>query len=124
MARDAITIQPTIKDWRVKRIIHFGAPRLPPESIKTMNTNKKSTKGSQKKNSKQDKNSSGTMKIVYVLMLVLMLSSSIIRIAGASRHNQSRSTPTPQVNPASSGWTAPRELVFHREQRIRHAQTW
>ena len=55
------------------------------------------------------------MRIFYVLMLVLMLSSSVIRIAGAGRHSQGEATLTPQVSPASGGGTAARVFVFHRE---------
>jgi hypothetical protein len=68
---------------------------------------------SQKKNNKKDKNSSGVMRIFYVFMLVLMLSSSFIRIVGASRHQSA--TPVPQANPASDGETAARVFVFHQE---------
>jgi hypothetical protein len=79
-----------------------------------MKTNKKSTPNHSKQ-SKQEKNSSGTMKIFYVLMLVLMLSSSIIRITGASRHTQGGGTPFPQVSLGNNGGTAARVFVFHRE---------
>jgi hypothetical protein len=75
-----------------------------------MNTNKQSAK-----RSKQDKKSSWGMRIFYVLMLVLMLSSSVIRIAGASRHSQGEATLTPQVNSAGNGSTD-RVFVFHKEE--------
>jgi hypothetical protein len=80
-----------------------------------MSTHKQSTKDSGKKNSRQDKNSSGTMKIFYVFMLALLLFSSIIRITGASRRNKSASTPAPQAGPVSGGGTAALAFVFHRE---------
>jgi hypothetical protein len=78
-----------------------------------MKTKQQPTQRSQQKNNKQDKNSSGVMRIFYVFMLVLMLSSSFIRIAGASRHHSA--TPVPQANPASSGGTATRVFVFHQD---------
>ena len=77
-----------------------------------MNTNKQSAK-----RSKQDKNSSGVMRVFYVLMLVLMLSSSIIRIAGANRITHSGAMLTPQVNSTGSGSTA-RAFVFHKVDSI------
>ena len=77
-----------------------------------MNTNKQSAK-----RRRQDKNSSGVMRIFYVLMLVLMLSSSIIRIAGANRNAQSGAMLTPQVNSTGSGSTA-RAFVFHKVDSI------
>jgi len=79
-----------------------------------MKTNKKSTTRNHPKQSKQDQNSSKTIKFFYVLMFLLIVSSSFIRVAGASRHPQSV-TPTPQVNSAGNGGTATRVFVFHRE---------
>ena len=78
-----------------------------------MKTKQQPANRSQQKNNKQDKNSSGVMRIFYVLMLVLMLSSSFIRIAGARSHQSA--TPAPHANPASSGGTAARVFVFHQE---------
>lgn len=50
-----------------------------------------------------------------MLMLVLLLSSSLIRIAGASHHPTSGVTPTLPVISAGDGGTAARVFVFHTE---------
>ena len=81
-----------------------------------MKANQQPTKRGQQKNSQNNKNSSGVMRIFYVVMLVLLWSSSITRIAGANRHaSQSGATPTTQVSPVGGGGTAARVFVFHQE---------
>jgi cytoskeletal protein RodZ len=80
-----------------------------------MSNGNRSTRSAGKKNSKQDKSSFWTMKIFYVLMLVLLSFGSIIRIIGASRQNQSKSTPASQVSSASNTGTAARVFTFYRE---------
>jgi hypothetical protein len=80
-----------------------------------MKANQQPVKHSQQKSSKNDKNSSGVMRIFYVLMLVLMLSSSVVRIAGARHHPQPAATSTLQVNPIAGGGTATRIFVFRKE---------
>ena len=77
-----------------------------------MNTKKQPT-GRQKQ--KPEKNSAGTMKFFYLLMLVLIASSSVISIAGArGRASHAAETPTAESNPASGVGTAARVFVFHR----------
>jgi hypothetical protein len=81
-----------------------------------MKANQQPVKHSQQKSSKNDKNSSGVMRIFYVLMLVLMLSSSVIRIAGARHHPQPAATSTLQVNPIAGGGTAATRIFVFREE--------
>lgn len=56
------------------------------------------------------------MKFFYALMLLLILSSSIIRFAGArSQPAQTAETPVPQNDSGAGGAATARILVFHRE---------
>jgi hypothetical protein len=55
------------------------------------------------------------MKIFYVLMLLLITTSGVIRIAGA-RHQTSQETPTPTAKSIPGvGGTVALTLTFHRE---------
>ena len=82
--------------------------------IKNMSTNKQTTNHNSQKRGKQDQKFSKTTKSFYVLMFLLIISSSFIRIAGASRHPQGGATPAPQINSVGSGGTAARVFVFHK----------
>ena len=58
------------------------------------------------------------MKFFYLIMLVLIISTSVISLAGANHRNasaQSAATPTPNNPPISGGGTSALVLVFHRE---------
>lgn len=82
--------------------------------VKTMKTNKQSNHNRPKQN-KQGKSSSGTMKIFYIVMLLLIASSSLIRFASAGlRNRQGVATPTSESVPVGSGGTAARTFVYQR----------
>ena len=79
-----------------------------------MNTNKQS---SNRNHRKEEKDSSGIMKFFYLVMFLLIGSSSVIGIAGISHRNanaQSAATPVSN-NPPIGGETSALVLVFHRE---------
>jgi hypothetical protein len=80
--------------------------------------NKHSTSRNNHERAKQEKKSSGMLRLFSVIMLLLMAVSSLGRVAAAS-HSPSRSGQTPgqQSTIASSEGTAARVLVFHREDR-------
>jgi hypothetical protein len=81
-----------------------------------MNANNKQTNRNKAKDSKQEKASSGYMKYFYVLMLLLIASSSVIRIAGA-RHQSPQEIPTPTAESIPGvGGTVALVLTFHREE--------
>jgi len=84
-----------------------------------MTKNQKQPAPKKQKTNKEDKNSSGVMKIFYVFMLLLLLSGSLARFAGARRgpSNTSKAavTPLPQSTPINVGGTAARMLTFHLE---------
>jgi len=62
------------------------------------------------------------MKFFYVLMLLLIASSSMIRFAGARRQSpQSTDTPAPESVPVRNGGTAARALAFHQEDSTTNA---
>jgi hypothetical protein len=79
-----------------------------------MDTNKQS---SSQINHKDEKKPSGIMKFFYLIMLVLIVSTSVISLAGANHRNanaQNAVTPTPNNLPISGG-TSALVLIFHRE---------
>jgi hypothetical protein len=79
-----------------------------------MKTNNKS-RSKDPKHNKREKSTSGAMKIFYILMLLLLASSSLIRIAGAKGHaSQAVETPTSENSPLSGLGTTARIFVFHR----------
>jgi len=80
-----------------------------------MDTNQKQTPRNTKKTNKEEKNSSGVMKIFYIFMLLLLLSGSFIRFAGAKGGTSTGSTtPVPQSTPLNADGSAA-ILTFHLE---------
>ncbi len=80
-----------------------------------MNKSQKPSKPSKQKPDKQQKRGAAITKFFYVFILLLLLSASLIRLAGASRPSpQSNDTPTPQNAPAAGGMAA-LVLTFYQE---------
>src|SRR5215208_5050823 len=90
-----------------------GCPRARKE--KAMNNKSQMTNSKNQKHSHQEKGTSGIMRIFYILMLLLVVASTVIRLTGMSRPiTPGKETPAPQVGIGNGEGTAARALVFHR----------
>ena len=80
-----------------------------------MNNKSQMTNSKNQKHSHQEKGTSGIMRIFYILMLLLVVASTVIRLTGMSRPiTPGKETPAPQVGIGNGEGTAARALVFHR----------
>ena len=85
-----------------------AAIRLPAESpLKIMNKNKQFKRHDPAKRSKPDQNSTGRIRIFYILTLLLIISSVVLRVTGTSR----------RIPPATS--TVPTAIVHHGRKGTR-----
>jgi len=83
-----------------------------------MKTNTTSPNRNNQKLAKQEKKSSGMLRIFSIVMLLLIVFSSFGRIATANhRTSSSGQNPPQQAAPSSGVGTSARVLVFHREDK-------
>jgi hypothetical protein len=83
-----------------------------------MNMNKQTKRRDQQKPGTQEKNTSGRMKIIYTLMLLLIILSSVMRVTGSSRRISSGTT-TASAGIVHQGRIGSRTLILpNRRQAV------
>jgi hypothetical protein len=80
-----------------------------------MSTKKPTPKGNKTQAGKQKRGSNNLSKFFYLVMLLLILTSSFVRISGSNRRKNSASQTATPASLASGTGTAARLLVFHDE---------